>query len=110
MGAFYAYYNGFIGPEIFSIVSIDTVVLVMLLFGGMGTLLGPVLGGAVFTVVNELVRPLGPLNLLVYGALLVILFVLFRDGLVVVLQRLGWKLGIGRASEPSSTVVAGPGP
>ena len=87
VGAFYAYYNGFIGPEMFSINSVDTVVLVMLLFGGMGTFLGPVLGGVVFTVVNEVVRPLGPLNLLVYGALLVVLFVLFREGLVVALQR-----------------------
>ncbi len=109
VGAFYAFYNGFIGPEIFSINSVDTVVLVMLLFGGMGTLLGPVLGGAVFTVVNELVRPLGPLNLLVYGALLVVLFVLFRDGLVVFLLKLGKKLGAGRAPEPCSKTPAGPG-
>ncbi len=110
VGAFYAYYNGFVGPEIFSIVSIDTMVLVMLLFGGMGTLLGPVLGGAVFTVVNELVRPLGPLNLLVYGALLVILFVLFREGLVVMLQRLVSKPARRHVPEPPPAVVTGPEP
>ncbi|GIX46134.1 MAG: branched-chain amino acid ABC transporter permease [Candidatus Tectimicrobiota bacterium] len=87
VGACYAYYNGYVNPSIFSLVGVDVVVLVMLLFGGMGTLLGPVLGGAVFTVVNELVRPLGPLNLLVYGALLIVLFLAFREGLVVALRR-----------------------
>lgn len=104
VGAFYAYYNGFIGPEIFSIISVDTVVLVMLMFGGMGTLLGPVLGGAIFTVVNEIVRPLGPLNLLVYGAFLVILFVLFREGLVAAIQRVAEKLASRKSSDPPSSL------
>ncbi|MDE3193986.1 MAG: branched-chain amino acid ABC transporter permease, partial [Chloroflexota bacterium] len=87
-GALYAYYNGFISPSIFSLTAVDVVVLVMLLFGGLATLLGPVAGGAVFSAVNELVRPLGSLNVLVYGALMILLF-LFRDSLLSALTRLG---------------------
>jgi branched-chain amino acid transport system permease protein len=87
VGVFFAYYNGFISPTMFSIVSVDIVVLVMLVFGGMATLLGPIFGGAVFTIVNELVRPFGQLNLLIYGALLVVIFLLFREGLVMALRR-----------------------
>lgn len=87
-GAFYAQYNGFISPDIFSFVSVDTLVFIMVLLGGMGTLLGPIIGAGVFTIVNELVRPLGYLNLLVYGVSLIVLFLLFREGLVVTLRKM----------------------
>jgi branched-chain amino acid transport system permease protein len=102
VGALYGYYNGFISPVVYSMANVDVVVLVMLLFGGMRTLLGPVLGGAVFTVVNELVRPLGQLNLLVYGVLLIALF-LSREALAVALSR-ALKLWI-----PGNTSIAPPG-
>ena len=62
--------------------------IIVLLFGGMATLLGPILGGAVFTVVQEAVRPLGALSLLVYGIILVVLFLAFREGLVVALRKM----------------------
>lgn len=71
----------------YSLVSVDIVVLVTLLLGGMGTLLGPVLGGVLFTVLDELVRPLGRLNVLVYGVLMIVLVVTFRHGLVAMLRR-----------------------
>ncbi|MFO1363556.1 MAG: branched-chain amino acid ABC transporter permease [Burkholderiales bacterium] len=87
VGALYAYYGGFISPTVYSLVSVDIVVLVTLLLGGMGTLLGPVLGGVLFTVLDELVRPLGRLNVLVYGVLMIVLVVTFRHGLVAMLRR-----------------------
>jgi branched-chain amino acid transport system permease protein len=87
VGAIYAYYGGFINPTVYALVSVDIVVLVMLLLGGMGTLLGPVLGGVLFTVLDEIVRPLGRLNVLVYGVLMIILVITFRQGLVAVLRK-----------------------
>ena len=87
VGAIYAYYGGFINPTVFALVSVDIVVLVTLLLGGMGTLLGPVLGGVLFAVLDELVRPLGQLNVLVYGILMIILVVTFRHGLVAMLRK-----------------------
>lgn len=89
VGVVYAYYSGFISPTVYGLVSVDIVVLVTLLLGGMGTLLGPVLGGVLFTVLDEIVRPLGRLNVLVYGALMILLFITFRQGLVAVLRKLG---------------------
>ena len=71
----------------FSLAAIDIVVLITLLLGGMGSLLGPILGGAGFTIIDELVRPFGQLNVLVYGTLLIVLFVTFREGLVSVLKK-----------------------
>jgi len=88
VGSFYAYYNGLISPALFSLASVDIVVLITLSSGGMGTLLGPVLGGAVVAIIDELVRPFGQLNVLVYGALLIVLFAAFRQGLVSVLRKM----------------------
>ena len=88
VGAIYAYYSGFISPTEYALVSVDIVVLVTLLLGGMGTLLGPVLGGVLFAVLDELVRPLGRLNVLVYGVLMIVLVITFRHGLVAALRKL----------------------
>lgn len=87
VGALYAYYSGFISPTIYSLVNVDIVALVTLLLGGIGTLLGPVIGGVLFSVLNEVVRPLGQINVLVYGALMIVLFITFRQGLVAVLRK-----------------------
>ena len=87
VGSLYAYQNGFINPSIFSLIGIDIVVLITLLVGGMRTLLGPVLGGAAFAMIDELVRPFGQLNVLVYGALLIVVFLAFREGLVPALRK-----------------------
>lgn len=87
VGAVYAFYSGFINPTVYSLVSIDIAVMVTLLLGGMGTLLGPVLGGVLFTILDEIVRPLGQLNVLVYGVLIIVLVVTFRDGAIAVLRK-----------------------
>ena len=87
VGVVYAYYGGFINPTVYALVSVDIVVLVTLLLGGMGTLLGPVLGGVLFAVIDEVVRPMGRLNVLVYGALMIVLVISFRHGLVALLRK-----------------------
>jgi branched-chain amino acid transport system permease protein len=88
IGGVYAYYNRYIGPSMFNLSSIDTVVLVMLVFGGMGTLLGPLLGAGIFALIFEFLRPLGQITTLTFGILLIILFVYFREGLVSWLRKL----------------------
>lgn len=87
VGAFYAFYNGIVSPGVFSFVGVDIPVLIALVLGGIRTRLGPVLGAAAFALVEELVRPFGQLNVLVYGVLLIVLFVAFREGLVPVLRK-----------------------
>jgi branched-chain amino acid transport system permease protein len=86
-GALFADYNGFINPSIFSLAHVDIVVLIVLILGGMRTLMGPVVGAGAFTVIDHLVRPFGQVTVLVYGAFLIILFLAFRDGLVPALRR-----------------------
>jgi branched-chain amino acid transport system permease protein len=86
-GALYAFYNGIVSPSVFSFVGIDIPVLIALLLGGMRTRLGPVLGAAAFTLIEEMVRPWGQLNVLVYGVLLIVLFTTCREGLVPLATR-----------------------
>jgi len=87
VGSLYAFYNGIVSPSVFSFVSVDIPVLIALLLGGMRTRLGPVIGAAAFALIEELVRPFGQLNVLVYGILLIVLFVAFREGLVPTLRK-----------------------
>jgi ABC-type branched-subunit amino acid transport system permease subunit len=89
-GALYAFYNGIVSPSVFSFVGIDIPVLIALLLGGMRTRLGPVIGAVALAVLEELVRPFGQLNVLVYGVLLIVLFTTFREGVVPLLEKL-WR-------------------
>ncbi len=81
-GACFAHYRGFIGDTTYAFGSVDVRVLVMLAFGGIGSLLGPVLGAAVFTVLDELLIDYAQLREVLYGTVTVILFLSFRQGVV----------------------------
>ncbi|MGD2100897.1 MAG: branched-chain amino acid ABC transporter permease [Acidimicrobiia bacterium] len=81
-GATYAFAEGRISPSTFGFAQVDVVVLVMLAFGGIGTLFGPVLGSVVFTIIDELLIDLGQLRVLVYGALIVALFLWIPKGVI----------------------------
>jgi branched-chain amino acid transport system permease protein len=92
-GSLFGFYNGIISPSLFSFVNVDIPVLISLLLGGMRTRLGPIIGAAAFAVIEEFVRPFGRLNVLVDGVLLIVLFVAFREGLVVMLRKaLGFSI------------------
>jgi len=81
-GAVYAHSDGFISPSTFAFGHVDVRVLVMLAFGGLGTLLGPVVGTVVFAVLDELLIDFGQLRTVVYGLLIIALFLGFKRGAV----------------------------
>ncbi len=91
-GALWAHSEGFIGPSTYAFGNVDVRVIVMLAFGGIGTLLGPVLGAAVFTVIDELLVSFSQLREVLYGAVIVILFIGFKQGVIFEMQRLLAKL------------------
>jgi branched-chain amino acid transport system permease protein len=77
-GAFYGGFVGTLTPDAFFMTESFTI-LAMVVVGGMGTLTGPVLGAILLTVLPELLRGIGDLRLVVYGAALT-LVVLFMPG------------------------------
>jgi ABC-type branched-subunit amino acid transport system permease subunit len=84
VGILFGFYNGIVSPSVFAFVDVDIPVLIALLLGGMRTRMGPIIGAAAFALIEELVRPFGQLNVLVYGILLI---VAFREGLVPMLRK-----------------------
>ncbi|HIQ30329.1 MAG TPA: branched-chain amino acid ABC transporter permease [Candidatus Caldiarchaeum subterraneum] len=81
-GALYGFFNAYVAPSLYEFTSLDIIVLIMLIFGGKATILGPIVGAGVFTILNEILRPLGPLTVLAYGVVLMILFIFFREGII----------------------------
>src|SRR5215472_16026830 len=85
-GAFYASFVGTLVPDAFIITESFTI-LAMVIVGGMGTLIGPVWGAILLTILPELLRGFGDLRLVLYGAALT-LVVLFMPGGIVQAARL----------------------
>jgi branched-chain amino acid transport system permease protein len=81
-GSAYGFTEGRLSPTTFGFGEVDVVVVVMLAFGGIGTLLGPVLGAVTFTVVDEVLIEFGRLRLVVYGALILVLFLFLPRGVI----------------------------
>ena len=78
-GSFYAHYILFISPVTFTIgESIN--ILVMVIFGGMSTILGPVFGAILLTILPESLRMAGALRLVIYGIALVCFIIWLPQG------------------------------
>ena len=80
-GCFYPGFVGTLVPDAFNIVESFTM-MAMVIVGGMGTMIGPVVGAIVLTFLPELLRGFGELRLMIYGLALT-LVVLFMPGGIV---------------------------
>jgi branched-chain amino acid transport system permease protein len=80
-GVFYPGFVGTLVPDAFGIVESFTM-LAMVIVGGMGTMVGPVIGAVVLTFLPEVLRGFGELRLMIYGLALT-LVVLFMPGGIV---------------------------
>ena len=80
-GCFYASFVGTLVPDAFFITESFTI-LSMVIVGGMGTLVGPVCGAILLTLLPELLRGIGDLRLVVYGVALTLVVLFMPGGLV----------------------------
>src|SRR5712671_1110906 len=94
-GCFYATFVGTLVPDAFFITESFTI-LSMVIVGGMGTLIGPVWGAILLTLLPELLRDVGDLRLVVYGHALTLVVLFMPGGLVQAAQLLRAKLGLSR--------------
>ena len=102
-GCFYPGFVGTLVPDAFGIVESFTM-LAMVIVGGMGTMIGPVIGAIVLTFLPELLRGFGDFRLIVYGLALT-LVVLFMPG--GILQ--AWQVLLGRLRGSKAPDTAGGG-
>lgn len=87
-GSLYAHYITFISPSSFTIIE-SVVVLLMVVFGGMGSLGGSFVGALILVIFPELLRFLGmpssvaaPMRQMIYGLLLIVLMIWRPQGLM----------------------------
>lgn len=80
-GALYAYLNRYVNPDTFSF-SNSVQFLLMVILGGSGTVLGPIVGAGVLTWIPNLFQAFGIWQLFIYGALLAAVIFILPKGIV----------------------------
>jgi branched-chain amino acid transport system permease protein len=91
-GSLYAHYTRFVSPEVFLFTYTVTMVI-MVVAGGQGTLIGPVIGALVFTALPEALREAvaWQWQMLAYGVVLIALVFFLPRGIVPTFER--WRRG-----------------
>jgi branched-chain amino acid transport system permease protein len=87
-GVLYAHYVRIVDPEVFSFIYTVTMVI-MVITGGKGTLMGPVVGGLIFGLLPETLRafPIPPeIQWVTYGALMILVVYFLPAGMVPALS------------------------
>src|SRR5690348_7024172 len=96
-GCFYASFVGTLVPDAF-FVSEAFNILAMVIVGGMGTLIGPVFGAILLTVLPEVLRGFGDLRLVVYGAALTFVVLFMPGGLAQAARVIAEKFGLRQST------------
>jgi branched-chain amino acid transport system permease protein len=94
-GALYTHYIRIVDPDIFLFIYTVTMVI-MVVTGGKGTLTGPLVGGAIFGFMPEVLRAMAiqpEVQWIIYGVLMVLVVYFLPEGIVPAIKRAlaGWK-------------------
>ena len=80
-GSLYAHFIGSVFPDTFVFVE-SIAILSMVIFGGVGTLRGPILGAIILKAAPEMLRFVQDYRFTIYGALLVLMMLFQPMGLI----------------------------
>ncbi len=83
-GGLFAYYLTYIHPDVVFNVNISILIVLMAMFGGGGTWLGPIIGAVILTVVNEGLSTFAQAEIarIIYGALFIIVTIFMPNGII----------------------------
>ena len=102
-GALFAREAGYILPGSFTFLAVDVVVLIVLVVGGLRTTLGPLVGATIVVTIEEILGTYASSwRSAIFGALLIFLFLYFREGVVVKVRDLLANRGAGVGGRPSN--------
>lgn len=94
-GALYAGYIRFISPDTFT--SGESInILIMMVIGGMGTIIGPIIGAVFVTYLLETMRVFAEYRLVIYGLLMFIVILYMPQGIAGMLGNLWRRVSTGR--------------
>ncbi len=112
-GVLFVYYNQFISPQALALTA-SAEGLLMVISGGAGTLLGPVVGAALVVIVKNVVSAYIARWNFMLGAIFVAIVVLMPEGLVpgtVRLVRTAWRAAHrSRSARPAAAPIVEPKP
>lgn len=80
-GCLYAHYLKFLTPEMFTILESLNMVIVLLI-GGTGTIVGPILGSVINVVIPELLNVVPEQRMIAYGFFVILFIIFVPEGLV----------------------------
>jgi branched-chain amino acid transport system permease protein len=93
-GLLYVYFNGYVSPEYFS-VDTSAQAITMIIFGGAGTLIGPIIGAFFVVYVKNILSTVTERWTLILGALFVLMVIAAPSG-VAGLWRREWRKLTGK--------------
>jgi branched-chain amino acid transport system permease protein len=93
-GAAYASFVQFLSPETFKL-SMSINILLMLLIGGVSSILGSVLGGLFITGLTEYLRAFAQYQMLIYGLLIILVVIFAPKGLSGIVEKVAKSLQKG---------------
>lgn len=82
VGPLYVQIGNYVTPGMFNFGTIDVLVLIILVVGGMRTMYGPIVGAAIVIFLNEVLQAAAEYRVMIWGLLLMFLFLFFRNGIV----------------------------
>lgn len=85
-GALYPMLRGFVSPELMFF-EMSGNALIMVILGGVGTIIGPVLGAVILTVIKSIVGSFTEHHLIVIGGIFIVLVLFFPKGLTGYLRQ-----------------------
>jgi branched-chain amino acid transport system permease protein len=86
-GGLYAHVLQFINPSMFNLAK-STDMLIMVYLGGAGSLFGSILGGTIYTILLEVLRPLATWRMVIMPVILILLMI-FRPSGIMGFRELG---------------------
>lgn len=94
-GSLYAHLMGYVHPDSFHVTE-SFKLYIMVVVGGMGSMIGSLIGAGTMIAVSEYLRPLQEYNLLVYGLVLLLILIFAPEGLYGLVTRV--RAGLARKS------------
>ena len=94
-GALYSGYIRFISPDTFT--SGESInILIMMVIGGMGTIVGPIIGAVAITYLLETMRVFAEYRLVIYGLLMFVVILYMPQGVAGMLESLWHRVTDGK--------------
>jgi branched-chain amino acid transport system permease protein len=90
-GGLFAYYLTYIHADVVFNINISILIVLMAMFGGGGTWLGPIIGAVILTVVNEGLSTFAQAEIarIIYGALFIVVTIFMPNGIIEFFRKKG---------------------